>query len=104
MSLKEDVLKHKNKLDARMRMKVLRLSDDTNPDKPLFSALLQFSGAGPLAVPGAEISGSSINITGAHNITLRGLFNLVSNDRVNYIEASTPMFPAAAPPPSPPKP
>lgn len=100
MSLKDE-LAQSRKLSSRLRMDLMRLDDATDPDKPLFSALLR-AAPGPLTVAGADIRNVAGEIHTARNITLNGLKNLVDDARITYVEGSTPMFPEASKPPKPP--
>ena len=100
MSLKDELAKSR-KLSPQLRMTIARLDDATDPDQPLFSALLR-GVPGPVTVAGADIREVAGGIHSARNITLNGLKNLVDDARITYVEGSRPMFPEAGNRPKPP--
>ena len=96
MSLKDE-LSQSRKLDPRLRVQILRLDDGTDPDQPLFSALLRLDTEQPLSVPGALVTTHGAgNIFTAHEISLNGLKNLVDSPRVSYVEGGRPLYPDQA--------
>jgi hypothetical protein len=93
MPLKDDLAKS-GKLSPELRVQVMQIDADTDPDKPLFSAILMLDSETPLSVPGASVAQHGAgNIFTARDMSLNGLKNLVDCGRVKYIEASLPMFP-----------
>ena len=90
MSLRSELAKSR-KLDPRLRQRLLSLPESTDPDKPLFNALIS-AGQG-LQIAGLEISHIAGDTYTARNLSLNGLNALANDDKVAYIEGAAPMPP-----------
>ena len=88
MSLKDDIL-NSNKLSAPLISQINDLDDSTDPDAPLFSALVKLNSPRHLTVAGAVINYSGKGtICTANKISLNGLKNLIDSQQVDYVEGS----------------
>jgi hypothetical protein len=89
-----DLLLSSRKLSPSFHAAIEGLSPHTDPDKPLFSALVAFKDAAkPPVVKGAHVASLIGDIATMHHISLNGLKELVDDNRVIYVDKSHVMGP-----------
>lgn len=84
MSLKEELIKSR-KLDPRFRAALVKLPDDTDEERPLFSATVEFNGASAPQIPGIPLTPIGGKHCGTHRLSLKNLKTLVDTKGVSHI-------------------